>query len=370
MSARPPAPMMRARAILALLLLAGALAACGAEPPPERAAEAPARLVRTLTIEAAKPAEAARFTGRIVAQDQSALAFRIGGRMTERLVRPGERVGAGQRIAAIDPEDALNAFRAADAQAVVAESLWRKAESRFQRQVFLLDRGAISEAQFEEAEQTERALRARFEAAEAYRGKAEERVTFTVLYADAPGVITTIGAEPGEVVGPGRMIATLARDGGVDGLFSVPAEIASGQSVGARIEVALSDAPERAVEGFLREVSPQADADSRTFRIRVGLIDPPEGFRLGASVVARISVGAKAPITISESALLPGDAEPRVFVVDPATLRVRAKTITIERRDPARVIVASGLSAGDIVVTAGVRTLTEGQMVRLNPEGD
>ncbi len=106
-------------------------------------------------------------------------------------------------------------------------------------------------------------------------GIAKRRLNDTALYADAPGVVTAVGAEPGEVVAGGRMIVQIARDGGRDAVFDVPAALIETSPADPEITVALSQTPTVSAKGRIREVSPRADAVTGTFRVRVGLIDPP-----------------------------------------------------------------------------------------------
>jgi multidrug efflux pump subunit AcrA (membrane-fusion protein) len=115
----------------------------------------------------------------------------------------------------------------------------------------------------------------------------------------------------------------------------------------------------------VREVSPRADPATGTFRVRVGLIDPPAAMRLGSTVTGRTTFGGATGIEVPASALTGAQDAPAVWVVDPATNTVALRPIGVERFGPASVAVSDGLSVGDIVVTAGVQALRPGQEVRL-----
>ena len=106
-----------------------------------------------------------------------------------------------------------------------------------------------------------------------------------MLYADAPGVVTAIGAEPGEVVTPGRMVVQIARDEGHGRRHRRARRHRRRRSPpDPEITVALSQNPAVTAQGRIREVAPRADAVTGTFRVRVGLIDPPAEMRLGSTV--------------------------------------------------------------------------------------
>jgi RND family efflux transporter MFP subunit len=344
------------------VLLAFALSACQqetAEPAP------PVRPVRTVTIAPSAVQPLASFTGRIEARDQASLAFRISGRIAERMVGIGAAVKDGQPLARLDPETEENELRSARATLSAADGILRQAEAAHERQSHLYARGVTSRADFEQAEQALKSARAQVEAAAAGVRIAEDVVGFTVLKADAPGVVTAVGAEPGEVVAAGRMIVQLARRGGRDAVFDVPAGAIAATGVDDRMSVALAGNPGVATTGRVREISPEADPVTRLFRIRVGLVDPPEGMRLGVSVQGTPLPVEADGFAIPAAALVRASGQTAVWVVDPATRTLAARPVELAADDPARAIVRRGLAAGDVVVVAGVSTLKAGQAVRL-----
>ncbi len=338
------------------------LAAC--QPKTEEAA-APVRPVRTVTVAPSPAQPQASFTGRVEARDQASLAFRIGGRVSERLVGVGATVKEGQPLARLDPETEINELRSARAALSAAEGLLRQAEAAYERQDHLRARGVTTQADYEQAEQALKSARSQTEAAAAGVRIAEDMVGFTVLKADAPGVVTAIGAEPGEVVAAGRMVVQLARRDGRDAVFDVPAAALAAIGVDDRVTVTLAGNPAVTATGRVREVSPEADAVTRLFRIRVGLAEPPEGMRLGVSVQGTPLPVETQGFSIPAAALVRSGGQTAVWVVDPATRKIAERRVEIAADDPARAVVTRGLAAGDIVVTAGASTLKAGQSVRL-----
>ena len=347
---------------LALLLVA----AGGCQREAEKAPAPPVRTVRTTTVEGPRQASDLGFTGHIEAQDQASLSFRIGGRVAERLVGVGAAVAEGDVVARLDPENELNDLRAARAALTATEGALRKAENQHQRQQHLLARNVTSQADFEAAEQGRIAARAQVEAAQARVRTAEDVVAFTTLKADAPGIVTRVGAEPSEVVAAGRMIAQLARRDGRDAVFEIPADSIRAIPADANIYVSLSSDPSASVRGHVREVAPQADPVTRTFRVRVGLADPPASFRLGTAVSGSIRGGEISGIAIPATALAQRGQDTGVWIVDPTALTVSLRKLELLSRDPATALVGKGLALGDIVVTAGANLLQEGQRVRLS----
>jgi RND family efflux transporter MFP subunit len=353
--------------LLRIALVAGltvSLAACVEED--QTTPEAEARPVRTITVAEQVMGESVTVAGTVESQVQADLGFRIGGRLAERLVNVGDAVTAGQVLARLDPADEENGLRAAEAALAAAEAQLVEAEANFVRQRQLYDRGFLARAGFDRAEAARTTAQSGTDSARAQYGIAKRRLNDTVLYADAPGTVVAIGAEPGEVVSPGRMVVQIARDQGRDAVIDVPAGIVGdANALDLQIAVALSQNPAVRAQGRVREISPRADATTGTFRVRIGLIDPPAEMRLGSAVTATTTLDPVGSIEIPASALTAEGGAPAVWVVDPSSMAVSLRPVTVDRFTPAAVVVQDGLAPGDVVVTAGVQALRPGQTVRL-----
>jgi RND family efflux transporter MFP subunit len=349
---------LRHGALAALLLLG----ACD-DATPEAAPEI--RPVRVIAVEPRSGGEVVSLTGTVEAETQVNLAFRIDGRMVERLVNVGDRVAAGQVVARLDRSNEENALRAARAALVAAQAQLVEARNNYQRQRDLLRSGFTTRVNYDQANQRLQSAQSQVDATQAQANIAETRLGYADLVADAPGTVTARGAEPGEVVQPGRMIVQLAREGGRDAVFDVPPQLKDRAPEDPVVEVALTMDPNIRAVGRVREVSPQADPVTGTFRVRVGLDNPPAAMRLGSTVTGRMEIGGGAAIAIPASALTRSQEQPAVWVVDPARRTVALRLVQVERFDPAAVVISAGLAAGDLVVTAGVQALRPGQVVRL-----
>lgn len=352
---------------LPLLSVAAAfwLSACdmnqSAEPAPE-----PIRPVRVAEVVESGGGEVARLTGSVEAEDNINLAFRVGGQLIERRVNIGDQVRAGQVVARLDPETARNAVDAARANLAAAMARLVEARNTIARYEPMLERGFVARQQFDRAVETRSAAEAQVEAAEAQLRTAENQLSFTELVADASGTVTARGAEPGEVVAAGQMVVQLAREGGRDAVFDFPPRVKDAISADTLIEVVSSTDPGLTATGRVREIAPQADPVTRTFQVRVGLADPPAGFRLGSTVIGMVPVGGAAEgMVIPAAALTRADGQPAVWVVDQAAQTVGLRSIDVLGYELDRVLVAHGLSPGELVVTAGVQSLRPNQQVRL-----
>jgi RND family efflux transporter MFP subunit len=323
------------------------------------------RPVRTVTVAKRDVGETVTYTGRIEAETETRLAFRIGGRMIERPVNVGDQVEPGQSIAKLEPHNELNALRSAQAAVTAAEAQFREAQNHYERQRHLLAREVASRVQYERAQQTRDTAGAQLEAAKAQLKVAQDQVGDTELKADAGGIVIATAAEPGEVVQAGQLIVRVAPKGGRDAVFDVPGQVLRSAPSQPNVAVSLTDDPSVTTVGRVREVSPQADPVTRTFEVKVGLTDPPAAMRLGVTVTGHVQLDTSPTIEIPASALTEFDRRPAVWVVDPSGLTVVLRDVEVLRHNPATVAIASGLEPGEIVVIAGVQALHPGQKVRL-----
>ena len=347
--------------IVAAALVAATVTGCDRKAPP-----APeARPVRTVIVERGAEGETVSLTGQVRAKDQVSLAFRLDGRMIERPANVGDVLTAGQVVARLDPQNQQNALRTAQANLASAEAALTQARLTFGRQQQLLVGGWTPRAKFDEAQEALLSAEAQVDAAHAQVGIAQDQLSYTVLFADAPGVVTATGAEPGEVVRAGQMVVKLARQGGRDAVFDVSEQIIRTGPRDPVVQIALTNDPSVRATGRVREVSPQADPATRTFQVKVGIIDPPQAMQLGSTVTGRIKLSAPPGVEVPASALTEADGRPAVWVVDPKSQTVSLRNVDVLRYDPGDVVISQGLEMGEVVVTAGVQTLRPGQKVRL-----
>jgi RND family efflux transporter MFP subunit len=355
---RPLQPTIVVLALAAIALLSSC----------QRVAEPPApevRPVRAIKIESRAAGETVALTGSVQAETEINQSFRIDGRMLERLVNVGDTVRPGQLVARLDSQNEESSLQAARAQLAAARARLTEARSNFERFRDLVAENAVSRASFEQAESMQKSAESQAESAQTQVTLAENRLSYTRLVSEIGGVVTAVGAEPGEVVGAGRMIAQVAREGSRDAVFDVPARVKDAMPSNPQIAVVLTSDPKVTATGTVREVAPRADPVTGTFRVRVRLANPPAAMRLGTTVTGRAKLAAGAAIEIPPSAVVRADRQAAVWLVDPKAGTVAMRNIEIRSSDPNRVEVAAGLNPGDLVVTAGIQALRPGQKVRL-----
>lgn len=346
------------------LLVAAAVSLGGCERKTEAKPPQP-RPVRTVTAAKGGTGEVVTLTGQVSAENEVSLSFRIGGRILDRLANVGDRVQPDQLLARLDPQNELNGLRSAQAAVSAAEGRVVETSNAYDRQKTLLPQGFTTKALYDQAQQALRTARSQLDNAEAQLQIAKDRVGYTELKAGVAGSITGRFAEAGEVVQAGQPVYQVARQDGRDAVFNVPAQLIRAAPSNPKISVFLTDDPSIKAEGRVREIDPQADPITRTFRVRVGLIDPPAAMLLGATVTGRMETEGAPGVTLPASALTRINGQPAVWLVDPKTQTVSLRNVEVARFDPGSVVVSHGLEDGGIVVTAGVQALHPGQKVRL-----
>jgi len=350
------------KAEITVLAAAIALAACA--PQPEQKAEE-IRPVRVLKVGATPATRSFELAGEVRAQHETRLAFRVGGKIVERLVDVGATVRAGQPIARLDGNDFALAAASAKAQVASAQAERELAAADHGRYRELRDRNFISQAEYDRRANALSTTEARLEALRAQHRQAANQAGYAVLSADTAGVITAIEAESGQVVTAGQTVARLARVGDKEIAIAVPESQREFIDKATDFSVTLSALPGKSWKGRLRELSPAADPVSRTYAARVAIVDADAEVEWGMSArVAAAANGGAPKIEVPVAALYAKGDRPQVLVVTgEGTVRPRAvQTAGIAGE---RVVIASGLNPGDVVVAAGAQLLRPGQRVRV-----
>ncbi len=235
----------------------------------------------------------------------------------------------------------------------------------------MLSTGTTTRANYDAAVKNLRSAEARLESAKAALALAKDQLRYTELVAEFDGIITAVGAEPGQVINVGQMVVRLAAPHDKDAVFSIAEAAFRTRPANDKPEVIVSllSNPGLVAEGVVREISPVADPATRTYQVKVSLKNPPLEMRFGSSVVGRLKATTAPVVVLPGSALFDKGGKPAVWVFQPATGSVVLKPVVVARYETDRVVLSEGLEKGEIVVTAGVNRLREGQKVRLASGG-
>jgi RND family efflux transporter MFP subunit len=325
----------------------------------------PPRPVRTVIVSSSEMGSPYTQTGEIRPREESAQAFRIDGRLLSRPVDVGSRVKRGDLIATLDPTVSENQLHNAQADLASALSSERLTAVNLRRMKSLVATGAIARSQLDEAQANEDAAISRKDSLLATLANAQEQLAFNRLNAPADGIITVVSGNPGQFVAAGQEVVGMALFSGRDAVFNVPESLIKIDRKGTPVSISLLSDPQVTASGHVRDISPQADPVTRTWRVRVAIDNPPATMPYGATVQGTIRLAGDKAYILPASALTRDGPRPAVFVVTPEKFTLRLQTITLERYGESQIFVASGLHEGDRVVTAGVSKLRPGESISL-----
>lgn len=350
---------------LALVLATAAvLSGCGAR------GDAPAheerRPVRTIVVGATQGSVGATYSGQVQARHEVQLGFQLSGKVLARFVDVGDRVRRGEPLLRLDPEQEVLHLDSAEAELAAARARVTQNRVDLQRTEALLVRQFASQAEVDQERLALDEAESKLRSAQAQQQLKRNQRGYTELLADRDGVIVALEAEIGQVVASGQPVVTLAGDGEREVRVSIPESRVEELRRARNLQVSIWAAPERRYHGVLRELAPNADAITRTYSARITVTDADAALLLGmtASVFAPDVAGSSA-IRLPLTAIWQKDAQPRVWIIDAKTAQVHTQPVTLAGAHDDSVLIASGLSGGETVVTAGVNQLYEGQRVRM-----
>lgn len=333
----------------------------------EQATPRPVKVV----MAAAEQDKVPSLPGVVRARIETDLAFRTLGRMVSRKVDVGDLVHKGDVLAEIDPLSLQLAVKSAEADLRNAQAQLENAATTETRKRRLVQNNAASIADHDLAEQQLKSATANAARATASLAKANEQLGYSELRAEFDGVVTATFVEMGQTVSAGQPVLKLARLEQRDVVVDVPEAQFSNIRLDDRFNIALQlDSTIRAI-GVVREIAPQADPNTRTYRLKIAIDQAPDIFRLGAVVTATpLGEEGKQAIALPVSAIRSEGGAIQVWVVDRSTATVAPRAVELD--GPASgarsVRVLSGLREGEEIVIAGVDELVDGQKVKLGQE--
>jgi RND family efflux transporter MFP subunit len=344
--------------------IAGLLVACAPVAPPAE----PLRPVRTVELRYDGAQDANRYVGTVQARHEVEQGFRVGGKVAQRKVDVGQAVREGDVIAVLDDTDYRHAEEAARQQLVAATTQAKQAESDRQRLEALKRDGSVSASDDEKSRSAAQSAKAAAEAQAQQLELASNRLKYTVLRAPRSGVVTAVRFEVGQVVPEGQPIVSIAAEGEPEIVIDVPEDHLQWFK-SAQYRASLASSPDRVFEVVLRELSPQAVAQTRTYRARLKPRAPmPLPLGATATLVAERAASDQQTAVIPASAITQNKGAPAVWIVrrtgsDAAgTVELAPVTVHGYRNE---YVLLSGPAAGALVVTAGVQKMAPGKRVAL-----
>ena len=306
------------------------------------------------------------FTGIVSARVQSNLGFRVPGKIVERLVDTGQAVRRGQALMRIDRTDLALATAAQAGAVAAAQARAQQTAADEKRYRSLVSAGAVSASAYDQAKAAADAARAQLDAAQAQAGVTRNEAGYSVLLADADGIVVETLAEPGQVIAAGQTVVRLARSGPREATISLPETLRPTIGSTAQAAVFSSNASGTA---RLRQLSSAADPQTRTFEARYVLQGAAAQAPLGSTVTIRL-VDAKAAgtTTVPLGALFDNGHGPGLWIVTGSPPRVTWRAIQLAGLSDEEATLAGGLHPGERFVALGAHLLHQGEAIRIAPD--
>jgi RND family efflux transporter MFP subunit len=336
-----------------------ALSGCSSADADPRTAP---QYVRTATL--AEGGDQTRdFTGVVSARVESDLGFRVPGKIVERLVDTGQTVRRGQPLVRIDRTDlglatvasagVVEAARARAVQTAADEARYRD----------LVSAGAVSASAYDQAKAAADAARAQLHAAQAQAGVSRNEAGYTILVADADGIIVATMAEPGQVVAAGQAVVRLARSGPREAVIALPETVRP--AIGSAAMATLFGGGS-ATTAHLRQLSGAADPATRTYEARYVLDGAAAGAPLGATVTVKLrQPGVATAAQVPLAAIHDNGKGPGVWLVRGKAPRVTWRPVRLTAIGEETATIGAGVAPGERFVALGAHLLHEGQSVRI-----
>ena len=348
--------------------LALSLFACSQPPPPPIET---IRSVRTITVSERASGKLRRFSGVVEAASTSSLSFEVPGNVREVLVEVGERISQGQVLARLDTRDFTLNVEAAQANMGQAEVNLADAEREYARlQSFVArDPGFVSRQAMDQARVNVDAAVQQVSYARTRLGMAERDLQRTDLLAPFDGVVTERQVDPFQEVSRGQKLFALHVEGAMEAAVSIPESEIKMVYLGLPGDIQFPALRGESFPGIVTEISSAAGA-ANAFPIRLTIQGDDPRIRPGLTTEVSMLLGDREEelaylVPLNALGFGAGDEGDFVFLFDESSSTVQKTTVRHEGIRDDNVIIQRGLRAGDIVVTAGVSFLQDGQQVRL-----
>ena len=364
---------------LGVLLLAGG--GCGqAEPPPEL----PPRAIRWMQVSSSIPAEQRVISGIVTAVDFTRLAFEVGGVVQSVDVNLGDHVERDQVLAKLDPEPFDLAVRDAEAELSKSNARLAAAQANYERTRALFDADVASQQELDRDIAQRDSLISQSEANQARLNLARRDLRRSELRAPFKGSISVRSIDIAQKVASGQVAFEMdSEESGLRVEVQMPETLIARVRQGTRAQVSfpslggrdVAGAPEP-IEAVVTEVGTRAGTGN-AFPVRADLVSTPASLRPGMTAEVRFELasvdtnelGIDGFLVPFASVHVEQEGRGSVFVFDESTSTVRRKPVETGGVRDNDIAVLSGLEDGDVIATAGVSFLRDGQQVRLMEAG-
>lgn len=282
---------------------------------------------------------------------------KAGGDVTAVNVKAGDTVAAGQVLVEIDTKQVAGAKIAMDS----AKVAWDDAVSTLNRMAPLHDSGFVSDKEFEGYQNAAEAKRLQYESAKIGYNT---QMDFSHVASPIIGRVEQLNVQVHDTVSSSLQMFVIAGDGGNDVTFYVTEKVKGNLSQGTPVTVTKEGTR---YQGSVVEVNQMADPSVGLFKVKAS-VEGSEAMSPGTSVEIKVpSAIAKDSMLIPANCVYYKAGDPYVYTYDRQQGTINEVPVTVGIFDSKQIVVASGLSLDDLVITTWTSELKDGVKVTLAP---
>jgi RND family efflux transporter MFP subunit len=304
----------------------------------------------------------------------SQLSFEISGQLKAVNLEAGQKAKLGDLLAEIDPRSLQTQVQQAAAGVEQTQAQLTNAEADLQRKEQLLKSGSGTRAALDQSNATFLTAKAQLEKARRQLELATHDLERSKLLAPFAGIIANVEVKSFAQVSAGQPIVTLYSDDRFEISFVVPAATFQSLKLGQMVDVNVADRPDLSLKGEIKELGSKAENVS-AFPVVVRLENNAPGLNAGMSVEVRLEqplIGGSSGLLVPLSVVAPEGGKDlqgvaTVYLYEAATSTVKKRKISVGGIRDNLLVVTEGLSVGDIIASAGVSYLVDGEKVKLLP---
>lgn len=336
----------------------------GESPQPAQSQE---RIGREVLVDAVQPIimpvrHTLKAVGSFFAEDEVAVSAEVAGRVAELLADEGYPLERGQVVLRLEQERPRLEVERAEAEVREARADLELQEITLKRQTELLREEVISQQAYDDVTARARLAAARLERAEANLRLARKSLKDTTVVSPLNGVITERHVAVGEYVKAGDPLFTAVKTNPLKLYFTLPERFAGQIRRDQKVNVRVKAYPDRDFSGRIYFINPQVDPQTRAIQLKA-LVDNRDGLLkpgFFADVHLILDVNEEAVVLPQEAVVL---RESRAFAYVVESGVVRERVVELGEQFNGKVEILSGIHPGEIVVTSGNHTLTDGQTI-------
>jgi RND family efflux transporter MFP subunit len=342
-----------------LLVLAATLAAaCGrraAAPPPP-----PPAVVEAVTLQPHAIERASEYVGTVKSRRSTTIQPQVEGFVTQILVRSGDRVLPGTPLVQIDPSMQRAAVASLESQVASRAAALRLAEQEAARARTLLQAGASSQSELDQAETALSTARAQLEAAAAQVRQQKVALAFHQVTSPTAGIVGDVPVRVGDSVTRSTALTTIDQQAGLEVYVNVPVQDAAQLRLGLPVRL-LDDAGKTVAQTQVSFVSPAVDARNQSVLAKATL-ERPEGLRTEQFVRVRVVWADTPGLTVPVVAVNRVNGQYFAYVVASEGGRTVARQRAVDLGPVVGndYVLLSGLQAGERLIVSGVQKIADG----------